>query len=447
MRQPPPIIEAVDPTREDARRLIDQEIFALEDCARKLKTRRNLISPINQLPPETLSRIFAFCVTQSITWVRSVTHVCRHWRDIALDFPQLWSAITIERFRKAPWTEVILRRSKMTQLSVTIHHPTPKQISGIVKAALARIEHTATLCIRLEALRKLELDNCYPNWNSPMLHNLTSLKIDAKSPTQPTMQQLTSILNKGDAAIPLKRAEKAVLAHLVECKIVSTVLGCTNVLNQVSFGPGATVWIGADYDELIQLEAAPFQELLVHVKSQDVVLKMMAELSFGPPYWHKDFSVRCSPPSSAQAANDNIANKCHDDTIPPAAWLSCLREMPVLRTVAIASGSSGSGQECGDDSQRPVVLPKLQMIYAKDMDFSQSYNGSQFTEIFVGLLVERSKRGATLRTLSLDWCRCICQTLVDNLEQIVGTVVWDGQVLLARDSDEESESSWDEDSE
>ncbi|KAF8874428.1 hypothetical protein BD779DRAFT_256512 [Infundibulicybe gibba] len=565
MRQPLQIIEAADPTREDARRLIDQEIFALEDCARKLKTRRNLISPINQLPPETLSRIFAFCVTQSITWVRSVTHICRLWRDIALDSPQVWGTmVTIQGHRTHPWLEEVLRRSKMANLSVAIHRPTLKQISSIVKTALSHTEHIATLRIELTgrannakikqmfallessapilsffslrsryigsysvpipdnifngetpSLRQVELRGYYPNWSSSMLHNLTSLKILANTGTQPTTEQLILILKsscylqqlelinclptEGDIAILPKRVDDMILEHLIEFRISSTALGCMNILNRISLRPGTKVWVGANCGKLSQPEdsgvqlgrffsslassldpkATPFQKLLIRARSRCVVLQMMAELppASAPMDDHYDFSVSCSLPPIVNG-NGSIRQQvltsafqsisfrnvvrlqligC-DDAILPATWFSCLREMPILRSISIINGAynlfvalrmdleflinqekleAGLGRGYDDNPPRMVVLPELQTIHVNSVDFSRSYNGTQFAELLIDLFIERYERGAVLHGLSLSWCRCIYQTHVGDLEEVIGAVHWDGLGLPADDSDSE----------
>ena len=71
---------------------IDAAIFSM-------LTRRNTLVPISILPAEILARIFhfnAFSPTQPwsptlrLGWVY-VTHVCRRWRQVALDNSMLWT--------------------------------------------------------------------------------------------------------------------------------------------------------------------------------------------------------------------------------------------------------------------------------------------------------------------------------------------------------------------
>ncbi|KAH9959020.1 hypothetical protein BC827DRAFT_1090255, partial [Russula dissimulans] len=70
----------------------------LEDTLRTLKSHRNTLAPISRLPPEALAAIFSFVSSSALDesghlrWIR-VTHVCRQWRQIALNYPRFWSNI------------------------------------------------------------------------------------------------------------------------------------------------------------------------------------------------------------------------------------------------------------------------------------------------------------------------------------------------------------------
>lgn len=77
----------------------------------KLRRSKNATRPINRIPRETLVDVFLFlqCEVpptheQGYTtgrpfheWIRSVTHVCHHWRETALVFPSLWSTLDVTR--------------------------------------------------------------------------------------------------------------------------------------------------------------------------------------------------------------------------------------------------------------------------------------------------------------------------------------------------------------
>ncbi|KAF8895456.1 hypothetical protein BD779DRAFT_730006 [Infundibulicybe gibba] len=52
-------------------------------------------SRINDIHPELLAAIFSFCVTSNLVDMYRITRVCRHWHQVALAFPSLWSSITL----------------------------------------------------------------------------------------------------------------------------------------------------------------------------------------------------------------------------------------------------------------------------------------------------------------------------------------------------------------
>ncbi|KAG1882607.1 hypothetical protein F4604DRAFT_343344 [Suillus subluteus] len=106
---------------------IDDELEALEERKRALRTRRNTHSPISSIPPELLSTIFVFHVQQTqsryspdnpniLSW-RIIGRICRHWREIALGTPELW-ATPFLNCSKA--TDEMLTRSKMAPLNLKI---------------------------------------------------------------------------------------------------------------------------------------------------------------------------------------------------------------------------------------------------------------------------------------------------------------------------------------
>ncbi|KAJ8496217.1 hypothetical protein ONZ45_g12548 [Pleurotus djamor] len=104
---------------------IDCEISTLEDKIRDLKTRRNEFSFIGQLPDEVLSTIFILMRDDALsspspagklTWL-NISPVCRHWRQLSLATPALWSYID---FTNLDCAEAMMQRSKAVPLSVKI---------------------------------------------------------------------------------------------------------------------------------------------------------------------------------------------------------------------------------------------------------------------------------------------------------------------------------------
>ena len=90
-----------DPSaRVSAISTVDKGIDTAMKLVRSLLTRRNALVPISLLPPEILARVFHLIVLEeppisggrSLGWIR-VTHVCRHWRQVALDDSSLWARI------------------------------------------------------------------------------------------------------------------------------------------------------------------------------------------------------------------------------------------------------------------------------------------------------------------------------------------------------------------
>ncbi|KAH8823875.1 hypothetical protein DL96DRAFT_1818626 [Flagelloscypha sp. PMI_526] len=94
---------------------IASQIASLHEEARAIRTTRNGIAPINQLPTELLALIFHhrrdYCVSikpkRNWRWTRGTLDVCTHWRNIGLASPHLWNYIIAESFARI---EPILNR-------------------------------------------------------------------------------------------------------------------------------------------------------------------------------------------------------------------------------------------------------------------------------------------------------------------------------------------------
>ncbi|KAH8091699.1 hypothetical protein BXZ70DRAFT_476761 [Cristinia sonorae] len=86
-----------------------------------------VIPPISRLPVEVLADIFRWCLPDTATvftprrrlsWI-SVTHVCRYWRDVALQTPTLWTAIPVGQ-GSVPFAKEFLARSRRSPLRIYI---------------------------------------------------------------------------------------------------------------------------------------------------------------------------------------------------------------------------------------------------------------------------------------------------------------------------------------
>ena len=118
-----------DPSaRMEAISTVDRGIDTAKQFVRSLLTRRNALVPISLLPPEILAWVFhllalkepPFSGRRELGWIR-VTHVCRHWREVALDNSSLWAKITCGMPTNTKWMSEILARAKNTLLDIEFH--------------------------------------------------------------------------------------------------------------------------------------------------------------------------------------------------------------------------------------------------------------------------------------------------------------------------------------
>jgi hypothetical protein len=134
MNGPPPLKESF--STEENLHIIGDAIEKEKNASGKTPTsllasdcQRNSLLPIFRLPSEIVHYIFALVQKTeldstkldhreqgqaSLKWI-NLTHVCRQWRDIALDSPTLWVHLPIGNLR---WVEEMLRRSKDSSLLV-----------------------------------------------------------------------------------------------------------------------------------------------------------------------------------------------------------------------------------------------------------------------------------------------------------------------------------------
>ena len=118
--------------------------------------RRRRVFPINHLPNELLGHVFFFWFHYepplssiyplppypvSIGWVK-VTHVCRHWREVALNCPQLWSEISLYMGRE--WTRKMIARAKQAPLDIYSGNEAGNLLALVVPGHLS---HTKSLNI------------------------------------------------------------------------------------------------------------------------------------------------------------------------------------------------------------------------------------------------------------------------------------------------------------
>ncbi|KAI0060683.1 hypothetical protein BV25DRAFT_1992747 [Artomyces pyxidatus] len=172
-----------------ARDTVDDEIEAARLAVCAMRTRRNALAPISVLPPEILARIFelhaidcphgkvdyyrADRMNLRFGWIASATHVCRRWREVALDHPRLWGRLAFNMGSK--WVEEMLARVKAAPIfvsqklpycsppttgTVTLMHPAiPSRLSQVQELNFSGyLEHMLPLLTRpAPMLERLEL--------------------------------------------------------------------------------------------------------------------------------------------------------------------------------------------------------------------------------------------------------------------------------------------------
>ncbi|KAF8428846.1 hypothetical protein L210DRAFT_3563898 [Boletus edulis BED1] len=112
---------------------------------------------ISRLPIEILQDIFilcaqdhhyrSFCSTEPVpSWV-NVSYVCRHWRNVALDYPTLWTYLFITSRR---WTEQLLARSEQASLKIRVNL-VPRKTPGLfcVGMVMNHVERIQELTLHL----------------------------------------------------------------------------------------------------------------------------------------------------------------------------------------------------------------------------------------------------------------------------------------------------------
>ncbi|KAI0061498.1 hypothetical protein BV25DRAFT_1916860 [Artomyces pyxidatus] len=135
------------------RQALRAERAAMEAELRTLDLRIFALSPAHpsRLPPEVLVHIFSYLFAvrpdllcynikdpQLVQWAR-VTHVCRRWREVALDTPSLWRNIVVP-LKSAEWSQTILHRVQLVPIILFWLGRNDQQAPALPVDDLARVE-------------------------------------------------------------------------------------------------------------------------------------------------------------------------------------------------------------------------------------------------------------------------------------------------------------------
>ncbi|KAF8312349.1 hypothetical protein DL93DRAFT_2082211 [Clavulina sp. PMI_390] len=136
--------------------LLDEIELSLQRARRQLGAARNQsrrLTPINRLPPELLCAIFilgqeaqdeelsqeiddddeshASLEIESVPFSVTVSHVCRKWRNMAIDTAQLWTKLDFSEGPPYRWSKMLLERSKTAPLNIVLSLSDSDNKSGI----------------------------------------------------------------------------------------------------------------------------------------------------------------------------------------------------------------------------------------------------------------------------------------------------------------------------
>lgn len=132
--------DGVKQAQAEARRM-DKELARLRASIVVLSNQRmelqkyvrhaqSLLSPIRRLPPDIMSRILVYCCPSN-DFARNINipgtlvgSVCKHWRDLTLAMPEIWSTVWVDLDNITEWgtsiLEIILQRSDESPLKLTV---------------------------------------------------------------------------------------------------------------------------------------------------------------------------------------------------------------------------------------------------------------------------------------------------------------------------------------
>lgn len=137
----------------------DEKIMRLKLELSNAYAERNSLSFIFRLPTETLESIFIYCArdyhvssedSDFPNWV-NVSYVCRHWRNVALNCPILWTYLFVT---SEDWAAETLARSKQAPLKLRVkrdHWDEESRTLYFVEQVMNHVERIQELSLMLPA--------------------------------------------------------------------------------------------------------------------------------------------------------------------------------------------------------------------------------------------------------------------------------------------------------
>jgi len=280
--------------RDAALSAIDAEIDAARHLTYTLLSHRNAIAPISALPPELIARIFRFHALVeppwfgmlNLGWIR-VTHVCRRWRQIALDDSLLWATVITGIWPIAEWISESLVRARNAPLAIDFEF-TPSL--EILSQFPPHISHT----------RKLRLRNLSPLQSQGVQEICTS--------EAPILEHFELALDPSYYPV----------TFLTYRELVGTTLfnGRTPKLRTLSLTQVSIPWSLIPRGQLTQLKITLFEEMSTADISPSFDSNRLIDLLINSPELEGLVLEFCLPPILPQVSHEQPIN---------LPRLSCLR--------------------------------------------------------------------------------------------------------------------------
>ncbi|TFY69661.1 hypothetical protein EVG20_g3049 [Dentipellis fragilis] len=307
---------------ERARAFLEREIQDVYSAAAALRSRRNMIPRINRLPPEVLAQVFAWLQVddplqfnssrhhqldmrqRNIGWVRA-SHVCRFWRQAALEYPALWSTmpLTLSKWMKEAFVRskeaplvlryvrsgaagdeslflalAELRRIKVLDLNGVASEESLELIHDYLVQPAPLLETAKLACLRVlrygdaepipdnlfggytPRLLSLILSHYQISWQLPILRSRTLVHLEIRRPSgrRPTMIEILAGLQNlpqldtlaleralptplQEDEVPQEFAHQLNLPNLTLLTVIDEVHSCAHFLSRIVFPRAARV--------------------------------------------------------------------------------------------------------------------------------------------------------------------------------------------------------------
>ena len=150
---------------------IDSLEARARDVLKLIPSLRNLLQPVNRLPPETISRIARYFINRGAKLMIPLTHVCRYWRESIISTPENWASISSGDGNLAVLS---LQRAKAAPLDVRLEMAQTREIPGFPDLLASRIQNTEALLVCSDSPIQ-EFAQIFPNFpqSTPNLRSLS----------------------------------------------------------------------------------------------------------------------------------------------------------------------------------------------------------------------------------------------------------------------------------